>query len=117
MGDTASTNPADYTQVGTLSGSTSVQNFSSVNATGRYVMVRINGTGTLSLAEVQVFGDATTQSTGFVPDPSKVYHIDNPAHGLRLAARSGSEVLESACLLYTSPSPRDRTRSRMPSSA
>ena len=23
----------------------------------------------------------------------------------------------SACLLYTSPSPRDRTRSRMPSSA
>ena len=29
----------------------------------------------------------------------------------RIAARVGS------CLLYTSPSPRDRTRSRMPSSA
>eukprot|EP00656_Telonema_subtile_P007754 TRINITY_DN13636_c0_g1_i2.p1 TRINITY_DN13636_c0_g1~~TRINITY_DN13636_c0_g1_i2.p1 ORF type:complete len:113 (-),score=13.67 TRINITY_DN13636_c0_g1_i2:62-400(-) len=27
------------------------------------------------------------------------------------------DVLDSACLLYTSPSPRDRTRSRMPSSA
>ena len=26
-------------------------------------------------------------------------------------------VLPDACLLYTSPSPRDRTRSRMPSSA
>ena len=26
-------------------------------------------------------------------------------------------VIEAACLLYTSPSPRDRTRSRMPSSA
>ena len=26
-------------------------------------------------------------------------------------------VLLLACLLYTSPSPRDRTRSRMPSSA
>src|SRR5665811_336876 len=26
-------------------------------------------------------------------------------------------VLAQACLLYTSPSPRDRTRSRMPSSA
>ena len=25
--------------------------------------------------------------------------------------------LEKSCLLYTSPSPRDRTRSRMPSSA
>ena len=28
-----------------------------------------------------------------------------------------NDVLASACLLYTSPSPRDRTRSRMPSSA
>ena len=27
------------------------------------------------------------------------------------------EVLLKRCLLYTSPSPRDRTRSRMPSSA
>ena len=30
---------------------------------------------------------------------------------------SMSELGLSACLLYTSPSPRDRTRSRMPSSA
>ena len=28
-----------------------------------------------------------------------------------------SNVLYDICLLYTSPSPRDRTRSRMPSSA
>ena len=28
-----------------------------------------------------------------------------------------AEVMHEACLLYTSPSPRDRTRSRMPSSA
>ena len=28
-----------------------------------------------------------------------------------------SKVKEKGCLLYTSPSPRDRTRSRMPSSA
>ena len=27
------------------------------------------------------------------------------------------QVIGMACLLYTSPSPRDRTRSRMPSSA
>ena len=27
------------------------------------------------------------------------------------------KLRESSCLLYTSPSPRDRTRSRMPSSA
>ena len=29
----------------------------------------------------------------------------------------GSAVWVALCLLYTSPSPRDRTRSRMPSSA
>ena len=29
----------------------------------------------------------------------------------------GSDAQPEACLLYTSPSPRDRTRSRMPSSA
>ena len=28
-----------------------------------------------------------------------------------------THLLSNACLLYTSPSPRDRTRSRMPSSA
>ena len=32
--------------------------------------------------------------------------------------KTGSEIiLSNTCLLYTSPSPRDRTRSRMPSSA
>ena len=34
-----------------------------------------------------------------------------------LAQAEQSEVVAKACLLYTSPSPRDRTRSRMPSSA
>ena len=34
----------------------------------------------------------------------------------RLAAQERADWAE-ACLLYTSPSPRDRTRSRMPSSA
>ena len=44
------------------------------------------------------------------------------AHGvLRLVLQMEGEVIKNAdphiCLLYTSPSPRDRTRSRMPSSA
>ena len=34
-----------------------------------------------------------------------------------LGAIAGLAVLYKRCLLYTSPSPRDRTRSRMPSSA
>ena len=33
------------------------------------------------------------------------------------AKRAIQELNYDACLLYTSPSPRDRTRSRMPSSA
>ena len=33
------------------------------------------------------------------------------------AGGSTSRVTSGPCLLYTSPSPRDRTRSRMPSSA
>ena len=35
---------------------------------------------------------------------------------LKDSEMDGIEILKS-CLLYTSPSPRDRTRSRMPSSA
>jgi len=34
-----------------------------------------------------------------------------------VSARSEDKLQALACLLYTSPSPRDRTRSRMPSSA
>ena len=33
------------------------------------------------------------------------------------AVKSWEPVRQKVCLLYTSPSPRDRTRSRMPSSA
>ena len=37
--------------------------------------------------------------------------------GYDLRRTTGEKDLDKACLLYTSPSPRDRTRSRMPSSA
>ena len=39
------------------------------------------------------------------------------AYGKRLNIPSGTAVRFEPCLLYTSPSPRDRTRSRMPSAA
>ena len=37
----------------------------------------------------------------------------------QLALEAGDRIMQvyNGCLLYTSPSPRDRTRSRMPSSA
>ena len=39
------------------------------------------------------------------------------AHQLEAIEKGNEEKLPENCLLYTSPSPRDRTRSRMPSSA
>ena len=42
--------------------------------------------------------------------------FDNQLY-LFFAARGRTRWTEGDCLLYTSPSPRDRTRSRMPSSA
>ena len=51
--------------------------------------------------------DALLRSAGL--DPTSCY--DRPS----AAAAAGEEPY--VCLLYTSPSPRDRTRSRMPSSA
>ena len=41
----------------------------------------------------------------------------DPIHNGHLVAASEVAALFELCLLYTSPSPRDRTRSRMPSSA
>ena len=39
------------------------------------------------------------------------------SHSQDMKIKYISSLLNDACLLYTSPSPRDRTRSRMPSSA
>ena len=45
------------------------------------------------------------------------YDIANAEIEEHLGLVQGSTVRARNCLLYTSPSPRDRTRSRMPSSA
>ena len=46
-------------------------------------------------------------------------YAENPLTGEQIPIYAGNFVVASygTCLLYTSPSPRDRTRSRMPSSA
>ena len=49
-----------------------------------------------------------------------VVYIQNAASWLPVLAldpQPDETILDVCCLLYTSPSPRDRTRSRMPSSA
>ena len=51
-----------------------------------------------------------------VQDDYLYFGKENPQHlADKMSALTGMDV--EICLLYTSPSPRDRTRSRMPSSA
>ena len=49
--------------------------------------------------------------------PSAHYYDYSPREIVQLLWTENLEGIYDACLLYTSPSPRDRTRSRMPSSA
>ena len=72
------------------------------------------GDGTVTTFTIEAGGD--TPVTG--GDPVVSVTFNNPT--LQIALESGLSFdvdLSSICLLYTSPSPRDRTRSRMPSSA
>ena len=50
-------------------------------------------------------------------DPSELVDILPSDQTPPMELAELAERTASACLLYTSPSPRDRTRSRMPSSA
>ena len=44
-------------------------------------------------------------------------NVDAQRNRVAAAKEKQADVQSRICLLYTSPSPRDRTRSRMPSSA
>ena len=55
---------------------------------------------------------------GYIVSPTWHESGSHQALSRFIRATSHEELLkETSCLLYTSPSPRDRTRSRMPSSA
>ena len=51
-----------------------------------------------------------------LPVPEK-YCLDNDVEDFIIDKIKEALIEHNGCLLYTSPSPRDRTRSRMPSSA
>ena len=68
------------------------------------------------------FDDGTLTVTGLglrgLRPPEAAVTCRNSATTLRLLAGAVAAAgIPCSCLLYTSPSPRDRTRSRMPSSA
>eukprot|EP00657_Telonema_sp_P-1_P007317 TRINITY_DN27106_c0_g1_i1.p1 TRINITY_DN27106_c0_g1~~TRINITY_DN27106_c0_g1_i1.p1 ORF type:complete len:119 (-),score=22.92 TRINITY_DN27106_c0_g1_i1:25-381(-) len=86
-----------------------------------------------AIAEVQKITGLRPRGTIFRQVPPRLAHEPErwPIHGLALQRRQKPlryllrchclprwlDVVRCICLLYTSPSPRDRTRSRMPSSA
>ena len=55
--------------------------------------------------------------TGLIPDALRASWARCRAFGLEPLGRPQGAPHASACLLYTSPSPRDQRGSRMPSSA
>ena len=54
---------------------------------------------------------------GTLLETPNFYHYLNAVQNLKIAAAIKQRGTEDICLLYTSPSPRDRQKSRMPSSA
>ena len=73
-------------------------------------------------ALIQQFVGAYNEANKFLADQTR-YNADTKTsatlQGDRVAVALQGQLrsLVATCLLYTSPSPRDRTRSRMPSSA
>ena len=60
---------------------------------------------------------STKSGAGMTRAGVAAYRRKNPGSKLKTAVTGKVKKGSAACLLYTSPSPRDRTRSRMPSSA
>ena len=70
-----------------------------------------------------VFGMECSSGDTFTDGPKpysmESIHIQDPVMSLAISptGKDTGQAFTKACLLYTSPRPRDRTRSRMPSSA
>ena len=69
------------------------------------------------LADVQSGADVTMVSVFVSGEQADLRRAEDERAARALGCKYLSLDLFEACLLYTSPSPRDRTRSRMPSSA
>ena len=64
-----------------------------------------------------IFSPQSLAVVGASPDPERLGHVVLKNIIVNGYAGRIYPIHPSACLLYTSPSPRDRQKSRMPSSA
>ena len=62
-------------------------------------------------------GRTTVVVNGIIPDDPEDPHVWQPSNFADVVAFFNAIKMGPSCLLYTSPSPRDRQKSRMPSSA
>ena len=77
----------------------------------------VGATGTLGRQIAKQAIEEGHEVRCFVRNPRKASFLQEWGCELTKGNLLNSSDIEYACLLYTSPSPRDRTRSRMPSSA
>eukprot|EP00656_Telonema_subtile_P015899 TRINITY_DN18365_c0_g1_i2.p1 TRINITY_DN18365_c0_g1~~TRINITY_DN18365_c0_g1_i2.p1 ORF type:complete len:143 (+),score=3.70 TRINITY_DN18365_c0_g1_i2:73-501(+) len=75
--------------------------------------IAVHGGSGISLGLIESFRQMRPQAKFL----ELVHRLDRDTSGCILLAKKRSALKLMHCLLYTSPSPRDRTRSRMPSSA
>jgi len=71
----------------------------------------------ISIEQEKIEGINVYQLTPAEVDPRHKDHLFVYVHGGAFVLNGGEAGLAEPCLLYTSPSPRDATLSRMPSSA
>ena len=76
----------------------------------------VTAVATLSPAHARYYGYGPGIFGGLVAG-ALIAGIASSAYGYGPGYYGGYPAYYGGCLLYTSPSPRDRTRSRMPSSA
>ena len=81
----------------------------SINTQRRSLMKALPAAAGLSLG-LPVTANAATAPDPWLQAQAIVDHVSKPL-------KFRKQDFDITCLLYTSPSPRDRTRSRMPSSA
>ena len=81
--------------------------------------VTLNGiiNGDIVSSPTATFADKNVGSNKTVTITGSITGVDSGNYNLTTTSTTASITQLNICLLYTSPSPRDRTRSRMPSSA
>ena len=82
---------------------------------GAHLPTGIGITGAGSINVTGVITAASFSGSGAGLTGIDATSIKDPAGNVKIQAQASGAIY--TCLLYTSPSPRDRTRSRMPSSA